>query len=766
MLKSSQNTVLGKRGMEWLSFPSWICMTLLFSLSWMVLCPLSASSGSSSSTNVTLGKNIDDCAKRLSHQDGGWCEIRVSEEHPSISSVWPEKLPGRTRMVVGPASILTAWNSAAFDEEGEILYFMGGGHSDYGGNEVYAFHLMTGAWERLTDPAPLDHFYIAKDYGDRKNKPWRRLCWMPDIAKSPGSSHTYDGLIFSQKTKTIFLYSYGAANGSCVEDKEDKYKDSPLVLGDRFISFGWYEFNPSKKDTRNGLAPLSWHKVFDKRTLEKYRLHQSYPVSAQLSNGDIVFGSKLRTGIFDPANVNEQNLKGFSGQADWGDGLLEFDKKRKRVWAIHEKSLLAYNEADGRLVANYRQVVPHGKSIAFDKNGLLVSWDGGSNVYVFNPDEPEPRWKLFDWGENGPPTGSRRVYGKWVYVSKYDLFVGLSVHTTGVWVYKSPIKSKPISYSTENVQDFLKGLKPGDRVTITPGVYGQGLFINQSVTVDLKGVSFRGVAKSKGIVNVNCNNCDVTILNLEADGRKAGCLWGNCAGIKAEGKGFRLTVKNAHINNTVMGVLTDNRGGTLIMEDSLIENSGLNDRSKTLGHGFYAGDISKVVLRNTTIRRSFGKGHIFKSRAPDTLIENSVLSGLDGRHSRIIDFPCGGKLHIRNSVLQQGEQTDNIDLISVGTEPQYCGGSVYPSDVTIRNSWLIFDRDESTDEPASNHGFNRVFTWRAPISNLDVTDNRIVESTGRMRFDGEDHIPDLSANNRMFKSRKAAGLGPVEIPHI
>lgn len=764
MLVSSRKTTFWRRSLEWLPFSSWLCLILLFSLFWMVFYSLSASGESSPPTGVTQGENISDCAEKLSHLDGGWCEILASDKDPSISSVWPEKLPGKTRMVVGPASILTAWNSAAFDEEREILYFMGGGHSDYGGNEVYAFRLKTGDWKRLTEPAPLDHFYVARDYDTKESSPWRRLCWMPDTRKSPGSSHTYDGLIFSRKTGTIFLYSYGAANGSCFEDKEDKYKDSPKVLGRRVASFGWYEFNPSETEMRNGVEPLAWRKVFDHQTLKRYRLHQSYPVSVQLSNGDIVFGSKLRTGIFDPTRPTEDNLKGFSGQADWGDGLMEYDSKRRLIWSIHKKSLLAYSEDRGRQVAKYLQIVPHGKSIAFDKNGTLVSWNGGSKVYVFDPDEKEPAWKLFDWRGKGPYLGNGRVYGKWVYLDKYNLFAGLSVHKTGVWIYKNPTSAKPVSYSTNNPQNQLKGVKPGGKIAIAPGVYGQGLVINRSMVVDLKGVSFRGVANGKGVVNVDCNGCEVTILNLQADGVKADCLWGNCAGIKAEGKGFRLTIKNAHINNAVMGVITDNRGGTIILEDSLIENSGLNDRSRTLGHGFYAGDIDRVVIRNSVIRRSFGKGHLFKSRAPDTLIENSIIAGLDGRHSRIIDFPCGGKLTIRNSVLQQGERTDNIDLISVGTEPQFCGGSVHPSDVSIRDSWLIFDRDESKDEPSFNYGFNRIFTWRAPILKLDVSDNRIVEGTGRMRFDGEDNVPDMSQQNRLFSSRAEAKLGANDLP--
>ena len=710
------------------------------------------------------GKNLADCAEQLKRQDGGWCEIRVNDQHPSISSVWPANLSKRIRMTTGGKSILTAWNSAAFDEENLLLYFFGGGHADYGGNEVYRFDLKKGEWKRLTDPSPLDQLYVLLDSDARKDKPWRRLCWMPNPEKVPGSSHTYDGIIFSKKTKTVFLYTYGAANGSCFEDKADEYRNDPLVSESRRVGFGWYEFNPSETAERNGLAPLKWRKVFNYEQLKQHQVHQSYPVSTELPDGKVVLGSKHRTIVYDPLSADLKNATSLTGQADWGDGLQVYDEQRNQIWSIHEKSLLQFDAGTGRLIKTYKQIIPHGKSIAINKDGDLVSWDGRWNIFMFSPDARNPAWRHYNWMKQGPQQGDRRVYGKWVYLKDYDLFAGISSHETGVWIYKHPKSMVPVNYAPTNLGELVKKTVTGGVLKVPAGIYGQGLFINRSMTVDLEGVSIRGVANGKGIVNVSCDGCQVKIMNLRADGILADCLGGNCSGIKAEGKGFKLTVENSSINNTVIGLITDNRGGEIHFINSLIQNSGLNDRSGTLGHGFYAGDIDKVVVKNSIIRRSFGKGHLFKSRAAETEIDNSVIAGLDGRHSRIIDFPCGGHLSVQNSVLQQGEQTDNIDLISVGTEPQNCGGSVRPSNVVIKNNWIIFDRDESKDEPANNYGFNRFFTWRAPIEKLIVSGNRIVETTGRFRFDGEGHVPDLSEGNQFFESRKAAGLGPDQLP--
>ena len=92
-------------------------------------------------------------------------------------------------------------------------------------------------------------------------------------------------------------------------------------------------------------------------------------------------------------------------------------------------------------------------------------------------------------------------------------------------------------------------------MVIPPGTYGQGLFIDKSLTVKLKDVRLWGVANDKGIINVNCDGCTVVIEDFYGEGRKAGCLEDNCAGIKAEGNNFRLTIRRAHIDNTVMGIL-------------------------------------------------------------------------------------------------------------------------------------------------------------------------------------------------------------------
>jgi hypothetical protein len=81
----------------------------------------------------------------------------LSELHPGE---WVE-IPGtRLRDVAPPVSpggnvskIIYAWSGGAYDSKREWLLVWGGGHSDYAGNELYAFDLQTLAWTRLTNPS-------------------------------------------------------------------------------------------------------------------------------------------------------------------------------------------------------------------------------------------------------------------------------------------------------------------------------------------------------------------------------------------------------------------------------------------------------------------------------------------------------------------------------------------------------------------------------------------------------------------------------------
>src|SRR5690348_5168166 len=63
----------------------------------------------------------------------------------------------------GPRSITGAWSGGSFDVKRERLLVWGGGHSDYAGNEIYAFDLQALKWSALTRSSPLAGFVEGSD---------------------------------------------------------------------------------------------------------------------------------------------------------------------------------------------------------------------------------------------------------------------------------------------------------------------------------------------------------------------------------------------------------------------------------------------------------------------------------------------------------------------------------------------------------------------------------------------------------------------------
>jgi len=700
---------------------------------------------------VQRGTNLADCKAKLEKQGGGWCEIRLPGKHPSISAVWPPNLDDRTYMCCGPSSVLEAWNGAAFDEKNLLIYFMGGGHGDYGGNEVYEFDLKNGRWKRLTDPSPLSFLFQFRDDEDETlTTNTAQYCWVADMRRVPGSPHTYDGLQFSKKTKTIFLIAMDAADGSCFDGKKGQFKGDSRLLFGPIQDSGIFEFNPSHHEERNSLAPLTWRRLATPNGLDL-----SYPRSLELPDGAMMVGDSTSLYPFDPSNGTIG--KRLWEEEDLGDGLAEFHPMGL-VMSLHHDTLILSNLKTGvsKMIAAPHERL-HGKSLAVDKSGGVFSWDGRHKILAIDLRAPEQNWSLYDWSGAGPPSGNKNVYSKWQYISAHDVFVGLSFHTTGVWIYKHPTAMPGVELSKTNLESLIRKAKTGSVVLIPPGFYGQGLFIDKSLTVKLKDVRLWGVAEDKGIINVNCDGCAVVIEDFNGEGRKAGCLDDNCAGIKAEGNNFHLTIRRTRISNTVMGILTDDRGGRLVVEDSLIENTGLNDRSDTLGHGLYAGNIDSLILRRSTIRNVNSSGHTLKSRAQETILENVHLLGEQGYHSRSIDMPCGGTLRMTNSIIQHGVNSENNDVIALGAEPESC--EIYPQRVFITKNWIVIDRAKDAD------GSNTLFNWYAPITVLELKNNHIVNldkwSSSNVN---KGAIVDHNLHNKICQDRTACGLTQDQLP--
>lgn len=117
-------------------------------------------------------------------QPGKWVQInQTSGTGRTVASVAHSPAPGGNF-----DSIMYAWSGGAFattlGSRGSLLIH-GGGHSDYQGNEIYAFDVATGLWSKLYSPG--SSCTLSTSFGGSP-------------ANSPCASHTYDTLEFSPVT--------------------------------------------------------------------------------------------------------------------------------------------------------------------------------------------------------------------------------------------------------------------------------------------------------------------------------------------------------------------------------------------------------------------------------------------------------------------------------------------------------------------------------------------------------------------------------------
>ena len=94
----------------------------------------------------------------------------------------------------------TAWSGMAFDQaRGRWWLPAGGGHADYGGNEIYLYDFAANDWARITNPQPLTGPFMRD--GDKDGT--MDECRMP--ASGPPSSHLYDGAIYVPSTDEVLV---------------------------------------------------------------------------------------------------------------------------------------------------------------------------------------------------------------------------------------------------------------------------------------------------------------------------------------------------------------------------------------------------------------------------------------------------------------------------------------------------------------------------------------------------------------------------------
>ncbi len=629
--------------------------------------------------------------------------------------------------VSGPGSVVKSWNGATFD--GRFWYFHGGGHRDYSGNEVYAFDFAELTWERLTDPSPFVYLNPKTNRWDAKKSQEHPCPRVPDLDgdgkfDAPVPGHTYDSIVYSPKTETIFVWTQVAycAGGN-------GWSGAPI-----------WEFDPKTK---------SWtgHNPANSKRIGGYRSAELDPAT-----GNIILVSRGRMSVFDVESKEYASMGNVNSTGTDGTGIVDPDR---RLFILSDRTgVRSARLGNGTRLGNLENRV---KRPAFnqtagpaynsrDKN--IVYWSGDRRIFTLDPETKE--WVLYE-NRGGEAPSRSRPYSKFIYIEALDVFAGYGHPNNGIWLYRLPKEKPPVDpnrfVSLCNGDDCQKFPRLGaafnaaqDGAVITIG----GATFYESAVLRANNVTVRGSKNTRllettaeGKANLVIKGNNTTIEGIECSGIRVSD--GNGACVRLEGN--NLTLRNVYFHNSQQGLLTRSKGGGSI----LIENSKFEHLGGACGikcgraHGIYIGKAAELTVRDSVFLSPKDEGHAIKSRAARTTIENNVIASLEGKDSRLIDIPNGGTVVIRNNVLQEGVNSSNPDIIGIGLELTYPRVTGY--DV---NSSLI-EGNTVIIEPAQRQ--------RNFVHSRDVPPPKISENTligGRKP----------TSENHWYKNREDAGLDP------
>ena len=282
-------------------------------------------------------------------------------------------------------------------------------------------------------------------------------------------------------------------------------------------------------------------------------------------------------------------------------------------------------------------------------------------------------------------------------------------------------------------------MKDGSKIYFGPGIFNTGFEINKNdVLVSGNQTHFKNAAiQGKAVFVVTGNN--VTIESIECS--EANVADNNGACVRQQGNNLILT--DVYLHDSQQGVLQAGGSGSLTVKYSRFKNLGKSGRA----HSIYAnGDLLHISYSEFYDAKD--QAHTIKSRSKKTLIEHSIISSGVGNDSRLIDISNGGELILKNTILHQGVNSVNGQLIGFGLEAT---GRNREHSIDIHDVIIIGDRARGNQFVLSNS--------KLPGFNSSIENSVFVgKFSDQQKYRG--------ANNVFFLSRQAAGLTQDSLPTL
>lgn len=330
---------------------------------------------------------------------GQWYEFPNSKLEPFL----PNPIPPNWG---GPDSIMGAWSGGAYDTLRDRLIVWGGGHNDYGGNEIYTFDLVTGTWDRIWGPS-LD----IPPVGGPCNEAYSD--------GNPASRHTYDGLTYIPEKD--WFWSNGGS----------------LFCGSGGASFTTWVF-----DFQSG----QW--------MRKPTVPQAgYSTVVVSSAYDPISGNvyHLGTRTFSEYNptIDSWTVRGEVPEGFWATATAAIDPVRRLFVSIGSGQILVWDlntwQRINPTISGDRTILnAQAPGFVYDPiSKRFIGWSGGSDLYAL--DASTWSWSRIpvDAVNSVTPTNqaSAGTFGRFQYIPSLHALIVVNSIYQNVYLFKLPDSS-------------------------------------------------------------------------------------------------------------------------------------------------------------------------------------------------------------------------------------------------------------------------------------------------------------------------------------
>lgn len=341
---------------------------------------------------INFGVTISRAADTTSALLLGWSTAPGT----AYKQVCPDTRKFPVRGGSGCGAVTGAWSGGVFDTKRDRLVFLGGGFTDYYGNELYAYNVGSQTIERLTDPGlPLASCSDAIANGTQ-----------------PGSRQTGNGIAYIESKDQLFMFGGRIACRTSIQSKNTWVFD--------FSSNTWQLKKPT------GTLPSSAGHIMTSydATSDKVYLH----------DGTYLYA-------YDPAADFYQRFDN-SKKALTARRSAAIDPKRQKFVMIGGGKVQTIRIGTGSTYALEEMattgstaiVATQWPGVAYDPiTDKMIAWNGGNNIYSLDLDTGV--WTSTPHA-GAPMANKNGTFGRFRYSPQSNVFVSVNGYTSDVAVLK------------------------------------------------------------------------------------------------------------------------------------------------------------------------------------------------------------------------------------------------------------------------------------------------------------------------------------------